>query len=75
MEGGLSTCDKCRSSGDSPPCIQKILSSTTAATGMQLKRSEKVRQSLTEYLEGGRGGEREGGTVGENFPSSFRLSI
>ena len=47
--GETPACERWRSSGLSPPCMQKILSSMTAATGMQLKRSENVRQSLTEY--------------------------
>lgn len=38
------------SSGESPPCIQKILSSTTAAIGKQLKQSVKVFQTLMLYL-------------------------
>lgn len=38
------------SSGDKPPCIQKILSSTTAATGRQLKQSVNVFHNLILYL-------------------------
>lgn len=38
----------CRS-GDNPPCIQRILSSISAATGRQLKQSVKVFQSLMLY--------------------------
>ena len=33
-------------SGLSPPCIQKIFSSTTAATGKQLKQSVNVFHNL-----------------------------
>ena len=39
----------CRS-GDSPPCIHKILSSINAATGRQLKQSMKVFHNLMLYL-------------------------
>lgn len=38
------------SSGDSPPCMQKIFSSIIAATGRQLKQSVNVLQSLMLYL-------------------------
>lgn len=38
------------SSGDSPPCMQKILSSISAATGRQLKQSVKVFHSFMLYL-------------------------
>ena len=38
------------SSGDKPPCIQKIFSSIIAATGMQLKQSVKLFHNLMEYL-------------------------
>lgn len=37
------------SSGESPPCMQRIFSSMRAATGRQLKQSVKVFQSLIEY--------------------------
>lgn len=36
-------------SGESPPCMHKILSSIKAATGRQLKQSMKVFQSLILY--------------------------
>ena len=38
------------SSGESPPCIHKILSSIKAATGRQLKQSMNIFQSLMLYL-------------------------
>jgi hypothetical protein len=34
-------------SGESPPCMQRILSSMTAATGRQLKQSVKIFQRRT----------------------------
>lgn len=37
------------SSGESPPCMQKIFSSMTAATGKQLKQSVNVFHSLMLY--------------------------
>ena len=37
------------SSGLIPPCMQRILSSTSAATGMQLKQSENTLHSFTVY--------------------------
>ena len=39
---------RCRS-GDRPPCMQMIFSSTTAATGKQLKQSVNVFHNLMEY--------------------------
>ena len=45
----LLICSMFCSSGDSPPCIQKIFSSTIAATGRQLKQSVNVFQSLMLY--------------------------
>jgi len=41
---------KLASSGESPPCIQRILSSIRAATGRQLKQSVKAFQSFILYL-------------------------
>ena len=38
-------------SGESPPCMQRILSSTRAATGMQLKQSTNDFHSLMLYLD------------------------
>ena len=38
------------SSGERPPCMHMIFSSTMAATGRQLKQSMKVFQSLMLYL-------------------------
>jgi len=46
----LRICSRFVSSGESPPCMQKILSSTTAATGRQLKQSVNVFHSLMLYL-------------------------
>ena len=43
-------CSMFCSSGDSPPCMQNIFSSTIAATGKQLKQSVKVFHSLILYL-------------------------
>jgi hypothetical protein len=37
-------------SGLSPPCIHRILSSTDAIIGKQLKQSVNIFHSLTEYL-------------------------
>eukprot|EP00732_Lithocolla_globosa_P005718 Lithocolla_globosa_v1_NODE_6128_length_1130_cov_444.406685.p3 type:complete len:105 gc:universal NODE_6128_length_1130_cov_444.406685:756-442(-) len=45
----LSCSNDCKS-GDRPPCMQKILSSTTAAKGKQLKQSIKVFHNLMLYL-------------------------
>jgi len=46
----LFTCSICDSSGERPPCMQKIFSSTMAATGRQLKQSMNVFHSLMLYL-------------------------
>lgn len=43
-------CSILSSSGDNPPCIQRIRSSMSAATGRQLKQSMKSFQSLMLYL-------------------------
>jgi hypothetical protein len=45
----LFICSMFCSSGDRPPCMQKIFSSTIAATGRQLKQSVKVFHSLMLY--------------------------
>ena len=45
----LLICSMSYSSGDNPPCAQKIFSSTIAAIGRQLKQSVNVLQSLAEY--------------------------
>lgn len=46
----LLICVKDVRSGESPPCMHKILSSMIAATGIQLKQSTNDFHSLVEYL-------------------------
>ena len=46
----LLTCYIWAKSGDNPPCIQKILSDTKAATGKQLKQSVNVFHKRILYL-------------------------
>ena len=46
---GVATLSKEVNSGESPPCMQNIFSSTTAATGKQLKQSVNVFHNLILY--------------------------
>lgn len=48
--GIFSISSKLRRLGESPPCIQRILSSIRADIGKQLKQSVKIFQSLIENL-------------------------
>jgi len=71
------------SSGERPPCMHRIFSSTMAATGKQLKQSVNVFHSLILYLRlpvRGEKKERGGGVVSESsarggWVDKFRVTL